>query len=56
MSDILSDILTKSQAHEENDDHVHEDVKANTTIANNGVVTNHDHAFEDAKTQGRGEV
>ncbi|CAI8595117.1 unnamed protein product [Vicia faba] len=48
--DILYDMLTKSQMHKENGDHVHEDVKVDTVIANDGVVNNYDHAIDDVET------
>lgn len=53
---IMSDTLTKSQVHEENYDHAHEDVEANITIDNDGVFTNHDHELEDVKTLGEGVI
>lgn len=49
---IMSNILTKSQVHKENDDHVHEEVEIDASIDNGGVITNHDHALGDLKTLG----
>lgn len=40
--DILSNMLTKSQIHNENDDQVHKDVK----VDGDGI-NNHDHTLED---------
>lgn len=39
---LLSNILTKSQVHKENDDQVHEDVEADTTRAKDDGMDNHD--------------
>ncbi|CAI8586784.1 unnamed protein product [Vicia faba] len=47
--DILYNMLTEPQVHKENNDHVHEDVKVD-----DGVVNNHNHAFEYVKTLGKG--
>lgn len=46
---IMSDMLTKSQMHK-NDDHICENFEVDTLIANHGVVINHDHAVEDVET------
>lgn len=48
--DILFDMLIGSQMHKENDDHVYENVKVDTIIANDGVVDNHDHEVEYMET------
>ncbi|CAI8612608.1 unnamed protein product [Vicia faba] len=50
---IQYEMLTESQVHKENDDHVHEDVEVYISI-DDGGVNNHDHAFEDVKTLGEG--
>ncbi|CAI8583472.1 unnamed protein product [Vicia faba] len=42
---ILYDMLTKSQVHKENGEHVHEYVEVDITIVDDGVVNNHDHSF-----------
>ncbi|CAI8583570.1 unnamed protein product [Vicia faba] len=45
VSYISSKMLTGSQMHKENDDHIHEDVEDDHVIPNGGVDNNHDHAI-----------
>ncbi|KAL5079391.1 hypothetical protein RYX36_007812, partial [Vicia faba] len=47
---ILLYMLTESQMHKKNDDHVHEDVEVDIVIANNDDINNHDHVVEDLET------
>ncbi|CAI8595092.1 unnamed protein product [Vicia faba] len=47
---ILLYMLTESQMHKKNDDHVHEDVEVDIVLANNDVINNHDHVVEDLET------
>ncbi|CAI8609156.1 unnamed protein product [Vicia faba] len=54
VEDIMSDMLTESQVHKENDDHDHEDVEDAIVIFDGGVFNYHDHAFEDVKALGEG--
>ncbi|CAI8604407.1 unnamed protein product [Vicia faba] len=53
---IMSDMLTNSQVHKENDNHDHKYVEVDITISYGGFVNNHDHAFEDVKTMVKGEI
>lgn len=47
VSGILYDMLTKSQGHKENNDHVHEYVEADVTITKDGGIDNHDQTLNE---------